>query len=109
VPQDINPKPSVKIALASGETPKVDKPLSPQAERIVPDSSKPPIPKGVPNPAGAESAPTCLPHAASSHDATGTSPRLEPAESPEVPRPSPQSNGLEATGRLRPGEHSSVP
>jgi hypothetical protein len=33
VAQDINPDPSVKSALASGESLKVDKPLSPKAER----------------------------------------------------------------------------
>jgi hypothetical protein len=89
VPEDINPEPSTKGALAGGKSPKVDKPLSPQAERTMPDSSKPPSPKGVPNPAGAESAPTSPPYAASSHDAAGASPRPEPVDFSEEPPLSP--------------------
>jgi hypothetical protein len=46
VPQDINQGPSVKITLAGGESPKVDKLLSPQAEKTVLDSLKPSNPKG---------------------------------------------------------------
>jgi hypothetical protein len=98
MPQDINPESSVKSASAGGESPKVDKPLSPQAERTVPDSSKPLSPKGVLNNTSAESALTSPPHAASSHDAVDTSPRLEPAMFPEVPPLSPQFGGLKATG-----------
>jgi hypothetical protein len=89
VPQDINSEPSMKSALVGGESPKVDMPPSPEAERTTQDSSKPPSPKGVPNPAGAESALTSLTLATLSHDATGTYPRPEPAEFPEAAPPNP--------------------
>jgi hypothetical protein len=76
---------------------KVDKPPSPQAEKSTPEPLKPPSAKGVSNPAGAKSAPTSLTQATLSHDAAGTSPRLEPDEFPEVTPPSPQSDGFGAT------------
>jgi hypothetical protein len=44
VPQDINPDTSTKRAPARGESPKVDKPLSPQAETTVSDPLKPSSP-----------------------------------------------------------------
>jgi hypothetical protein len=109
VPQDINLDSAVKSNPVGGESPKVDKPPSPQAEKSASEPSKPPSPKGVQNPTGAESALISLTHATSSHDAASTSPRLEPAEFPEAPPPSPQSDGLGATGGPRPGEGLSVP
>jgi hypothetical protein len=81
----------------------------PSSQEIRTGTFEPPSPKCVPNPAGAESAPTSLIHAASSHDVTGTSPRPEPAKFPEVPPTSLQSDGLGATGGPRPGEGLSVP
>jgi hypothetical protein len=95
--------------MAVGESQKVDKAPSPQAEKSTSEPLKPPSPKGVPNPASAESAPTSPTHAALSHDAASTSPILEPAEFPEAPPPSTQLYGLEATGGLWPNERSSMP
>jgi hypothetical protein len=88
----------MKSTPVSGDSLKVDKPLSPQAEKSTPEPLKPSSPKGVPNPTGPESAPTSLTRATSSHDDAGTSPRLKPIEFVEVPCPSPQSGGLRATG-----------
>jgi hypothetical protein len=64
VPLDINPDPSVKSAPAGIESPKVDKPPIPQAERTVPDSLKPSSPKGAqgsPGAGGASTSPNMLP------------------------------------------------
>jgi hypothetical protein len=79
----------VKRAPVCGGSPKVDKPLSPQAEKSVSESLKPPSPKGVQNSIGAEGAPTSPTHATLSHDAAGTSPRPEQAEFPKASPPSP--------------------
>jgi hypothetical protein len=85
----MNPDSTVKSAPVGGESPKVDKPPSPQVEKFAPEASKPPSPKGVPNPTAAKSAPNSSVCAASSHDATGTSPRLEPVEFRKAPPLSP--------------------
>jgi hypothetical protein len=68
VPQDFNPDPFVKSVLADGEFPKVDKPLSPQAERTALDSLKPTSPKGVHGSPGVGSALTSSTRAASGQD-----------------------------------------
>jgi hypothetical protein len=78
----------VKSASADGESPKVNKPTSPQAKRTTPDSPKPSSPKGAHGSPGAGSAPTSLTHAAPGQDLARTSSGLEPAESP---RASPQA------------------
>jgi hypothetical protein len=98
VPQDINPDSTTKGAPVGGESPKVDKPPSPQAEKYAVEPPKPSNPKGAQNPASVEGAPTSPTHAASSHDAAGTSPWSELAMFPEASPPSPQSYGLRATG-----------
>jgi hypothetical protein len=74
----------------------VDKPSSPQAERIASDSSKPSSPKGARGSPGASGAPTSPTRAAPGQDPTGTSSGPEPAESPEhLPQaPSPMDLGL---------------
>jgi hypothetical protein len=51
--QDIKPYPSVKSSSAGGESLKVDKPLSPQAMRTVPDSREPSSRKGAQGSPGA--------------------------------------------------------
>jgi hypothetical protein len=66
------------------------------SEVVLPQKS--PSLKDVPNLTGVESAPTTLTRAASSHNVVGTSPRLEPAEFPKAPPPSPHFDGLGATG-----------
>jgi hypothetical protein len=87
-------------APVSGESPKGDKPPSPQDENLTLGPPKPPSPKGAQSPAGVEDAPTSPTHAASSHDATSTSPRPEPSKFPEASLPSPRSYGLGAPGGL---------
>jgi hypothetical protein len=109
VPRDINLDSATKSALVGGESPKVDKPPSPQAEKSTLEPPKPPSPKGAQSPTGADGALTPPSRAASSHDAVGTSPRPEPAEFPEASPLSPQSYGLRVTSGPRPGEVSSVP
>jgi hypothetical protein len=98
VPQDIYSDFAGKSAPVGAESQKVDKPLSPQAEKSTPEPLKPPSPKGVPNPADAESAPTSPTRATSSHVDVGTSLMPEPVKFPEAPPSSPQSDGHEATG-----------
>jgi hypothetical protein len=73
VPQDINPDPSAKSAPAGGESPKVDKPPRPQAERTMPNSPKPSSPKDARGPLGSGGALTSPIHAAPGQDSTGTS------------------------------------
>jgi hypothetical protein len=109
VPQDINLDPSVKSALASGESSKVDKPLSPQAERTTLDSPKPSSPKIVRRSLGAGGAPTSPTRVSPVQDHAGTSSVPEPTESPKVSPPSPQSHGLEAGGGSQHGEGLSAP
>jgi hypothetical protein len=74
VPQDIILDSATKSTMAVGESQKVDKAPSPQAEKSTSEPLKPPSPKGVPNP--------------------------DSAEFPEAPPPSTQLYGLEATGGL---------
>jgi hypothetical protein len=97
VPQDINSNPSVKSALAGGETQKVDKPLSPQAERTAPDSLKPSSPKGARGSPSADGAVTSPTRVASCPDPADTSSVPEPTKSPEH---LPQALGLMDSGLL---------
>jgi hypothetical protein len=95
---------SAKSAPVGGESAKVDKLPNPQAEKTVLEPQKPPWQKdarGSPGTGGALLSPT--------HNPVGTSSNLQPAESPEVSPPSPQSYGLGSTGGYRLGEGSSVP
>jgi hypothetical protein len=108
IPQDIDPVSSVKGVPTGGESPKVEKPLSPQAKKSAPESPKAPSPKNAQGPTGAEGILTSSFHATPSHD-TNTSRRLDPTEMPKVTPPSPQSYGLEAPSGPHTGEGSSVP
>jgi hypothetical protein len=87
----------------------VDKPPSPQTERIAPDPPKPSSPKGVCGSPGAGGAPTSPTRAAPGQDPAGTSSGPEPVESPRASSPSPQSYGLGAAGGSQYGEGLSVP
>jgi hypothetical protein len=85
VPQDINSDASAQDAQTGGESLKVDKPLTPSAEKTAPKSSKPLSPSGMQGSPGTGSALSPLPKAASS---------LKPAnqrltESPETAPPIP--------------------
>jgi hypothetical protein len=75
----------------------------------VPEPARPSSPIGAQGPASAGGAPPSSTRADSSHDAMGSSPRLEPTEFPELPPPDSQSFRLGPTSGLRPGEGSSMP
>jgi hypothetical protein len=82
VPQDINLDASTQDTRTGGESPKVDKPPTPGAEKTTPKSLKPPSPSGVqgsPGAGGALSPP--LKAALSPKSAS-----QRPAESPQVQR-----------------------
>jgi hypothetical protein len=94
VPQDS----SVKSTPAGGESPKVAKPRSPQAEKTALDSLKPCSPKGAQGSPCAGGAPTSPTRVAPDHDPVGDSSVLGPTESPRASPPSPWSHGLRAAG-----------
>jgi hypothetical protein len=98
--KDFSPDSATKSAPIGNESPKVDKPPSPQVERTVPDPPKPSSPKDARGFPGAGSALTSPSRAASGQD---------PAESPGACPPSPQSYGLGAAGRYQCGEVSFMP
>jgi hypothetical protein len=106
VPQDINPDSSAKSALVDNESPKVDKPPSPQTEKTMPESPSPKSARGSPGNGGAPSSPS---RATSCHNPVGTSSGSEPDEFPEASPPSSRSYGLETAHGYQPGEGSSVP
>jgi hypothetical protein len=108
VPRDINQDSSTKNTLAGGEFPKVDKPLSPQAEKIKPDSPKPSSPKDVQGSPGAGGAPTSPIRVTPDQDPADASSVPGPTESPRMSHPSPQSHGLKAIGGSQHGEGSSA-
>jgi hypothetical protein len=91
IPQDIFSVSPIKSFLAGSESPKVDKSLSPLAEKSAPEPSKAASPKSSQGSTGAEGAPTFPSYANSSHDAANISPRPEPTEiletSPPCPHP----------------------
>jgi hypothetical protein len=109
VPQDINTVPPAKSVPVDDESPKVDKPPSPQAEKTTPEPSKPPSPTGAQGLIGADGTLTSPTHTASGQDAANNSSRPESAEHPKMPRPSPRSYGLGAPGGSQNGEGSSMP
>jgi hypothetical protein len=89
VPQDIKPDPSAKSAPADSESPKVDKPPSPQAKRTMLDSLKSSSSKsarGSPGAGGASTSPSC---ATLGQDPAGASSVSEPIEPPRGSPPSP--------------------
>jgi hypothetical protein len=99
---------SAKSAPVGGESLKVDKPPSPQADKTALEPLKPPSPKdarGSPSTGGAPPSPT---HVVSGHNPVGASSGPEPAESPEASPPSPRSYGLGFAGGYEIGEDSSV-
>jgi hypothetical protein len=78
VSRDINQDSSAKSTPVGGESPKVDKPASPQAKKAAPDSSKPSSPKGAQGSPGVGGALTSPTRAATDQD---------PADASSVPRP----------------------
>jgi hypothetical protein len=109
VPLDINLDPSMKSALADSESPKVDKPPSPQAERTMPDSPKPSSPKGAQGSPSVDGALTSPNRTALDKDPTGACLVPGPTKSPRASPPSPRSHGLESTSGSQCGEGSFAP
>jgi hypothetical protein len=103
VPQDINQDSLAKSTPTDGESPKVDKPSSSQAEKTTPDSLKPSNPKGPQGSPGVGGAPTAPTHAAPDHGPAGASLVPGPTETPRA------SLGLRAAGGSQHGEGSSEP
>jgi hypothetical protein len=68
----------------------------------------PPSLAGAQSPVDAGGTPTSPTHMAMDQDATKNSPRLESAESPEMPPPSPQSHGLGTPGGSQNDKGSSM-
>jgi hypothetical protein len=97
VPQDINQDSFTKSTPAGGESPKVEKPSSPQAERTTPDSLKPSRPKGVQGSPGASGTLT-----SSTHDTQLIILRVPPRcrDQPSPPEHLPQALGLMDSGPL---------
>jgi hypothetical protein len=109
IPQDIDPVSSMKGAPTGGESLKVDKPPSPQAEKSAPESLKPPSPSNEQGSTGTEGTPTSSFHGTPSHDTMNISQRSELTETPEVIPPSPWSLGLGAPGGPHTSKGSSRP
>jgi hypothetical protein len=107
--QDINPNSSAKSASVDSESPKVDKPLSPPAEKTALEPPKPPSPKDAQGSLGAGGAPPSSARATSGQNPTGSPSGSEPAKSSEASPPSPWSYGLGAAGGYQHGGGSSVP
>jgi hypothetical protein len=98
VPWNINQDSTAKSTPVGDESPKVDKPLSPQDGKTTPDSSKPSSPKGVHGSPGAGGAPTSPTRGASDQDPADASSVPGPNESLRTSSPTPQSHGLGAIG-----------
>jgi hypothetical protein len=95
VPQDMNPDSSMKSVPMSGESPKVDKPPTPDTKMSVLGSSKPPSPGGARNSPGAGGAHSSFTKVAPSSGPVGASSGSRPDESPETSPscPSPMDSG----------------
>jgi hypothetical protein len=93
----------------SDKSPKVDKPLSPYAEKTVPECLTPPSLKDTQHPPSASGAPSSPTHVALGHDLACASSGLELTESCDGPPLSPWSNGLRAPSGFHLGESSSAP
>jgi hypothetical protein len=109
VPQDINPDSPVKSTPTGGESLKVDKPPSLQAEKVTPDSLKPSKPKGAQGSHSSGCALTSPTRVTPDHDPAGASSVPGPTESPRVSPPSHRSHELGAVGGSQYGEGSSAP
>jgi hypothetical protein len=109
VPQNIDQVTSAKSVPEGGESPKVDKLPSLQAEKTMPESMKPLSPKDARGPVNVDDAPTSSTPFTSSHDATLDSPRPKSIDRSEMSLWSPRFHGLGAPNGSQLGEGSSVP
>jgi hypothetical protein len=108
-PRILTQIPSAKSAPDSGESPKVDKPPSLQAEKTTPKPMKPPSPEAAQGPVNIEDVPTSPTPFTSSYDTTLDSLRSESIEHPKMSPQSPRFHGLEAPSGSQPGKGSSMP
>jgi hypothetical protein len=109
VPQAIPSAPHAKNVPAGGESPKVDKPMSPSAEKPTLEKSSPPSTGKAKGYVGAEGAPPSPTTADSRRDTTHDSPRPDPTELSGMSPQNSQSYGLGAPGGHQLGEGSSIP
>jgi hypothetical protein len=109
VPRDINLDSSAKSSPVDDESPKVDKPPRPQAEKTVPEPPKPPSQKDARGSPGVGGAPPSPTRAASSHNPRGYFLKPGANRFPKASPLSPRSYGLGSVGRYQPSEGSSVP
>jgi hypothetical protein len=109
VPQDIPSTSPARDSQPESESPRVDKPPSPSARKIILKTPNPSGPEDTHVPTGAASIPTSLTAAISRHDAAHPSPRPDPSMHQDASAISPKSFGLGAHGGPQPGEGSSVP
>jgi hypothetical protein len=105
----MNPDSSTKSVPTSGESPKVDKPSTPDTKMPVLGSSKPPSSGGARNSPGAGGAHSSFPIAAPSLGPTGASSGSRLDEPPKTSPPCPWSYGLGSTGGYPHGGDSSMP
>jgi hypothetical protein len=94
VPWDINPDSSAQDVWASGESPKVDKPPTPNTEKTAPKPTQPLSPGGAQSSSSASGALSPSAKAGPSPNSIGASPGLKPAKSSKTSPPSPQAFGL---------------
>jgi hypothetical protein len=105
VPQDINLDASAQDAQIGGESPKVNKHVTPGAKKTTPKSSKPQNPSGAQSFLGTGGALSPPLKAAPSLKSTNP----EPVESPRTVPLNPQSFGLGSVGSSSQGGDSSGP
>jgi hypothetical protein len=109
VPRDINLDSSIKSVPMSGESPKADNPLTPNTEKSMLGSSKPPSLGGAQTPPSTGGAPSSFDQASPSSSPVGASSSSKPTESPKTSPPSPQSHGLRSAGEYPLGGNSFIP
>jgi hypothetical protein len=104
VPSDINPDSSTKSALVGGESPKVTKPPTLNAEETVHESLKASNLDDAQDSSGAYKASSLPTRAAPSSNPMGASSGPGPPESPKISPMRPRSYGLGTAGGYHPRE-----
>jgi hypothetical protein len=106
VPQYIDLDSPTQNAQTSGESPKADKPPSPDVEKVVPKSSEPLSSSGTRSSPCPDMAMTSPIKATPNLDPPCDSPNLATAEFPNVSPPSPPSRGLGSASGFPPRQYS---
>jgi hypothetical protein len=109
VPRDINPDSSTKSVPMNGQSPKADKPPTPNIEKSMPESLNPPSLGGAQNSPRAGGTPSSSAQASPSSGLAGAFSGSRPAESPKTSPPGPQSYGLRSANGYPLGGDSFVP